>query len=645
MAASDIQLLTVEEMAARIAARLGNSIRKKKLGIVTLNADGTNPARTGYIPVQITGQPETYHAPFNSMVTPLEVLKTGVQVELQENDEGELEIVRLYTKQPIVQSANPFSAVMAAQQRSYRDASFYFLSGTLPTSRGGSNNADLSSSPDGDVLYDTTADQLIVRKHNLTATTNPATSDNAAAGYGVRSLWFNVTDARVWTYISESAGSALWVELTSAYPINLENGGTNADLSAAADGFVIKDGTALATIGFIVSTSAPTITDDETQGFGVFSLYHHYDPGGGGEDDLYVCLDASTGAARWEKYALQNKVAIFTSAIADNFTSTPAAGNTGSWEGSEFFLSRSDNTDFPEIGLIRGRSGSTDPDTGDILAMFSGKGYNSTTSRLAQLRAVATEDHNAGSNLQGTGWEIWTTPNGSSTAARRATIAHNGKAIFEADSGIAEQNLTPGATPSSFADGDQWFDTTRQAVGQHIGGLTHWHSGVIFVQTADGSAADTSSDEAMEGSGVGTLTIPANRLVAGSIIEAELWGRLNTDNSTASRALLLTLKYDGVDMVNQAIAFTNNYSTANEPTGRSWHARFMLTVRTGGASGTLMASVWMQIDGGTPRHTAGPAVSPVDFTASKALSFTGRWTSWVSGDTATLKALRVNQLI
>jgi hypothetical protein len=132
---SEAKLLTAEELARPMIEALGSSIRKTKLAIVTLSDDGTNPAPTGYIPVQITGQPETYHAPYNSMTTPLEVLKTGVQVELFENEEGELEVLRLYTKQPLVQNTSLFGAMMANQLKSSRDASHFFLGGSLPAER------------------------------------------------------------------------------------------------------------------------------------------------------------------------------------------------------------------------------------------------------------------------------------------------------------------------------------------------------------------------------------------------------------------------------------------------------------------------------------------------------------------------------
>lgn len=46
-----------------------------------------------------------------------------------------------------------------------------------------------------------------------------------------------------------------------------------------------------------VSTSAPTVNDDVTLGFGALSLWLHTTPS---PPDLYVCMDNANGAADWD---------------------------------------------------------------------------------------------------------------------------------------------------------------------------------------------------------------------------------------------------------------------------------------------------------------------------------------------------------
>lgn len=52
--------------------------------------------------------------------------------------------------------------------------------------------------------------KLGLAKNNFTATSNPATTDNAASGYGPGSNWLNLTTGQTWRYLSESGGVAVW---------------------------------------------------------------------------------------------------------------------------------------------------------------------------------------------------------------------------------------------------------------------------------------------------------------------------------------------------------------------------------------------------------------------------------------------------
>lgn len=49
------------------------------------------------------------------------------------------------------------------------------------------------------------------RMDNLTATTNPAATDDSADDYAVGSLWLNATSRSMWTCLSAAAGAAVWV--------------------------------------------------------------------------------------------------------------------------------------------------------------------------------------------------------------------------------------------------------------------------------------------------------------------------------------------------------------------------------------------------------------------------------------------------
>jgi hypothetical protein len=85
----------------------------------------------------------------------------------------------------------------------------------------------------------------------------------------------------------------------------LISGGTNADLSSAEDGDVIKSGSALATIKHNLSASAaPTVDDDSGDGYAIGSRWLDTT-----NDKAYICFDASSGAAVWVEITAGNSTA------------------------------------------------------------------------------------------------------------------------------------------------------------------------------------------------------------------------------------------------------------------------------------------------------------------------------------------------
>jgi hypothetical protein len=112
----------------------------------------------------------------------------------------------------------------------------------------------------------------------------PGTSGNIAQSNG-----------STWTSTAPSFNTSV----ITAGQLALARGGTNADLSATGAGF-LRQLTAGANVTNLkanfAATAAPAVSDDNTQGYGVGSLWLDTT-----NDDIYMAIDVSTGAAIWEQ--------------------------------------------------------------------------------------------------------------------------------------------------------------------------------------------------------------------------------------------------------------------------------------------------------------------------------------------------------
>jgi hypothetical protein len=63
-------------------------------------------------------------------------------------------------------------------------------------------------------------------KSNLGATTDPGATDDSAAGYGISSVWINVTLDKVWKCVDATAGAAVWKDLSAGGLTSIDTGNT-----------------------------------------------------------------------------------------------------------------------------------------------------------------------------------------------------------------------------------------------------------------------------------------------------------------------------------------------------------------------------------------------------------------------------------
>ena len=128
---------------------------------------------------------------------------------------------------------------------------------------------------------------------------DPTPDDDALHGYGIGSVWTNVVSQQTYVLINNENGEAIWIPLT---------------------GTAIKHN--------FIATTNPTINDDVSEHYGPGS--HWYNTL---EDRLFICIDATEGAAVWREIALTKK---------HNFSATTDPGltddkNAGYTQGSEWY--------------------------------------------------------------------------------------------------------------------------------------------------------------------------------------------------------------------------------------------------------------------------------------------------------------------
>jgi hypothetical protein len=126
---------------------------------------------------------------------------------------------------------------------------------------------------------------------NFSAGAAPQNTDDNTEGYSVGSLWLNTANGQLYVCTDASTGAANWTYLLTV------PGGTNGS------GGVLYN---------LNGTGYPQPTDDNTEGYSPGSLWYR-----SGYNELFICTDASTGAANWTYLLTAPFSQIFTPAAND----------------------------------------------------------------------------------------------------------------------------------------------------------------------------------------------------------------------------------------------------------------------------------------------------------------------------------------
>lgn len=164
-----------------------------------------------------------------------------------------------------------------------------------------------------------------------------------------------------------------------------------------------------------------------------------------------------------------------------------------------------------------------------------------------------------------------------------------------------------------------------------IGSYTPTGSKAVFMQTASVTVGNTGVETTLTGSGIGSLTLPANFLKAGTTLKVRVFG---THSATLAPTIELKVKLGGVTILDTGAVTTGN-STNDLFSIEGW-----VTCRTTGAMGTVFAQGWYNERAQIPANAlAYPMVntttSTIDTTAADAVDVTLQWGLGAVGNTAT----------
>lgn len=183
------------------------------------------------------------------------------------------------------------------------------------------------------------------------------------------------------------------------------------------------------------------------------------------------------------------------------------------------------------------------------------------------------------------------------------------------------------SAPSSPADGDVWYDSTRKKLALFQGGVIQYVTTAIFTQTNTQTVGNSTAELSLLGTGFGTTVLPANFWVPGKQLRIKGRGFY----SAASLAPTLVLKSKFGAAVLASVTISNLLNSASN-VGFSFEE--ILTCRSTGGTGTVQLdgslgySTGLGLLGASYLIDLTPSVA--DTTISQTLDFTAQWASSVN---------------
>ena len=195
----------------------------------------------------------------------------------------------------------------------------------------------------------------------------------------------------------------------------------------------------------------------------------------------------------------------------------------------------------------------------------------------------------------------------------------------------ASVRFQTGTAPSAPNEGATWNDSTQKSLIGYIDGIKQAFVGCIFSQTADVTIASTTTETTIIGSGVGTVTLPANFFTVGKTLRIRAIGYFS---DTGTPNITINVKLGATTIIT-----TGAVALAGTISNNYWEVSSVLTCRTTGATGTIMGQGKFMYDesthAGTTLGMVDTSADTIDTTASLDVNVTQTWGSSSASNTFT----------
>lgn len=187
-------------------------------------------------------------------------------------------------------------------------------------------------------------------------------------------------------------------------------------------------------------------------------------------------------------------------------------------------------------------------------------------------------------------------------------------------------------------EGDIWNDSTNKTFACYVNGVKQFINGNLFAQTASATCANTTTETTISSTGQGTLTLPANFLVAGKTLKFKAQGFYST---TLTPTLTFKFKFGSTVVV------TTGAVTTVAGSNSLWEFDGTITCRTTGGSGTVFTQGKALLIGATPLFLPAvkTATDTVNTTSSHNITVTAQWGTASASNTITCTNFNLEVII
>jgi len=179
------------------------------------------------------------------------------------------------------------------------------------------------------------------------------------------------------------------------------------------------------------------------------------------------------------------------------------------------------------------------------------------------------------------------------------------------------------------------FPTADGTVGQVLktdgAGALNFGAASIgnYSQTVQGTTINTTGEQSVVGTGVGSLSIPADAFAIGDSFHAKIGGKINATGGGSRSEIIIRIK------TGSTVLASTDVFDLDTATDQGWECELDFTIASIGATGSICTNGNFAYTKDGSRQVYGyifQDVQPIDTTISNALDITAEWNVLNTGD-------------